>query len=358
MPISLQLSRGYQLYKYELIRKIGDGGFGEVWLSEDKTLGCEYAIKILDSASGMPVQQRLIEAYIGHVLEHNNVVHVHQADVIPVGSENYVIIAMDYMPEGPITGLANPDNYLPLPKAIGLAKDILRGLEYLHGYDIFHNDIKPENVLIGPHGQGMITDYGIVGISKDGAPVSPRTFYKIHAAPEVVRQNEINERTDVYQAGLTLFRMLVGLNSLRTKFQTTGEDAYYRSAAEGKLISTADFPVHVPRRVRHIVRKAIRADADERYQSALDMRRDLERLNYPGYWTVNESGEFVGYDSRYSYRYEKKRRRDGGFSVVAWRKNLNTGRETRYTRYGSANVSRAQAQTKIKEFIRDVVDGE
>ena len=86
---------------------------------------------------------------------------------------------------------------MPLPDAIRLATDILRGLEYLHGHGFFHNDVKPGNVLIGPQNQGMLTDYGIVAVATVGGTVAPSTFYKIHAAPEVVSSNSISAQTEM-----------------------------------------------------------------------------------------------------------------------------------------------------------------
>jgi serine/threonine protein kinase len=157
VPIATLLP-GLQVYKYKLQRRIGFGGFGEVWLANDNAVGHDYAIKILKP--GMPVHERLREAHIGHSLMHSNLVRVHQADVVSLGGHDLVIIAMDYLPDGAITKLANPSGFLPLPEAIRIGTDIMRGLEYLHGQNFFHNDVKPENVLIGPQAQGMLTDYG------------------------------------------------------------------------------------------------------------------------------------------------------------------------------------------------------
>jgi serine/threonine protein kinase len=350
-----QLLPGMQLYKYRLRHRIGGGSFGEVWLAEDQAIGHEYAIKILKP--GTPINHRLREAHIGHVLDHNNVVRVHQADVTRLGQHDYVIIAMDYVPNGPITKLANPSLYLPLYEVIRIGKDILRGLEYLHGHDFFHNDVKPENVLIGSHNQGMLTDYGIVGITQDGAPVPPPTFYKIHAAPEVLDANVITAQTDVYQTGLTLFRLLVGLDTLRQKFNELGEQAYYRALSDANLVSASDFPAYVPSRLRRIILKAIHPDMAERYQSALAMRRDLEKLNFPGYWTVEAAGDFVGYNGAYSYRYEQNKKVGNRYDVLALRRSLATSRETRFTKYCHANVTNGSAKKGISKFVKDVVEG-
>ncbi|MCB1701739.1 MAG: serine/threonine protein kinase [Halioglobus sp.] len=350
-----QLLPGMLLYKYQLRHRIGGGSFGEVWLAGDQAIGHDYAIKILKP--GTPIHHRLREAQIGHILDHNNVVRIHQADVTRIGQEDYVIIAMDYMPGGAITKLANPSLYLRLPEVIRLGIDILRGLEYLHGHDFFHNDIKPENVLVGPKEQGMLTDYGIMGVTQNGAPVTPPNFYKIHAAPEILNNNAITAQTDIFQTGLTFFRMLVGLDTLRQKFNDLGEANYYKALNKADFISATDFPPYVPTRLQRIIQKATRPDLDERYKSALDMRRDLERLNFPGYWNIEADGSFVGYNGGYLYRYEQSKKAGNKYDVSATKLNRTSGRETRCSQFCHKNVTNSVAKKEIGKFVKAVVEG-
>lgn len=352
-PIATLLP-GMQVYKYKLKHRIGTGSFGEVWLATDNGVGHDYAIKILHP--GIPVNERLREAHIGHTLTHNNLVRVHQADVVTIAGNDLVIIAMDYLPEGSITKLANPSHFIPLFEVIRVGIDILRGLDYLHGQNFFHNDVKPENVLIGPAGQGMLGDYGIVGISADGSPVPPPNSYKIHCAPEVVKNVGINAQTDIFQAGMTLFRMLVGLGTLRDKFIKLGEADYYQAICDAKLVTAADFPAYVPNSLKRIVLKALNPDLAERYVTALAMRRDLERLNYAGHWTVAPSGGFVGHTSNHEFRFEQKPN-GRKFDVVAFRKSKDTGRETRIKAHCSVGLTGAQSAKQIEKFVKAVVEG-
>ena len=348
------LRPGYQWYKYQLVSKIKSGTFGDVWLAVDQAVGHTYAVKILKP--GIAIDEGLREAHIGHVLNHSNVVRVHQADVISLNNRDRVVIAMDYMPNGPITTLANAQGFVPLPDAIRLATDILRGLEYLHGHGFFHNDVKPGNVLIGPQNQGMLTDYGIVGgASVDGA-IAPPTFYKIHAAPEVVSSSSISAMSDVFQAGLTLFRMLVGIGVLRSKFTTLGEQGYYDALARDRLISTSDFPAFVPASLRRVVLKAVRSEADRRFGSAIDLQRRLERLSFSGYWTVTNGGELVGYNGSYSYRYEQIQRGNGHYDLVALKSHLSNGRESRCGHYCHSDLVNAMLERKTEEFVKAVVE--
>ena len=117
-----------------------------------------------------------------------------------MATDGRVVIAMDYYPGGPATNLKNPGNFVPLPQALRVTLDVLRGLEHLHSFNVFHNDIKPENILLGDNGQGILSDYGIVGISLDGKPVAPANWYILHTAPEV--STGIDARTDIFQIGL------------------------------------------------------------------------------------------------------------------------------------------------------------
>lgn len=346
---------GMQVYKYKLQRRIGFGSFGEVWLANDNAVAHDYAIKIL--RPGVPVHERLREAHIGHSLIHNNLVRVHQADVVNHGGHDLVIIAMDYLQDGAITKLANPSGFLPLPEVIRIGTDILRGLGYLHGQIFFHNDVKPENVLIGPQSQGMLTDYGIVGISADGSPVPPLASYKIHTAPEVVNNNHITAQTDVFQAGMTLFRMLVGLGCLRDKFVKLGEQQYYQAICTARLVTASDFPPYVPARLRRIVLNAISPNVADRYASALEMRRDLEKLNYCGYWTVEPSGSFVGYNSSHEFRFEHNKRTGNSFDVVAFKKSKATQRETRIFKFCATGLTSAKSVKHLERFVKSVVEG-
>ena len=358
MPIGFpqpNLRAGSELYKYVLIRRIGHGNFGQVWLAMDRALNHQCAIKILPP--GTPIQERLQEGQIGHQLNHRNVVRVHQADVVQESGQRLVVLAMDYIENGSVTNLKNSSGYLDLPDVMRLGRDILKGLEYLHSIYLVHNDVKPENVLIGPQGQGMLTDYGIVGRTTSSGPTPAPAFYKVHAAPEVVEEGLISTLSDVYQVGLTLFRMLVGLDSLRCKFDELGEEVYYRAVTGVGLVTAKDFPAYVPPRLRRVIRRATSVHSDDRYQSAIDMRRELEKLSYPGFWTVSDSGEFLGRDARFEYRVETSGDLRRRFDVAAYRRNASTGRETRVVRYCHRNLTKSQAKRKVDKFVRGVVEG-
>jgi serine/threonine protein kinase len=203
----------------------------------------------------------------------------------------------------------------------------------------------------------MLTDYGIVGISSGGQPVPAPGAYKFHIAPEVITSGNINFQTDIYQTGLTLFRLACGLSHLRAKQSALGWDDYYQAAHDGKLITKADFAPFVPTRLRGIILKAIESDPSQRYQSALDMRRAIEKLVFPGYWTVNATGELVGFSGTHEYRLEKQATGGKKYCVTSLKKNLNSGNETKVAAFCARNLTSGQAEAVSMKFIRHVVAG-
>lgn len=345
---------GNQLYKYNLVSRLGQGQFGQVWLANDLALQRQYAVKILNP--GVPVDQRLREAQIGHRLQHNNLVHVYQADVIQHGADHVVVLAMEYLPNGSIVSRVNPGNFLPLPDVLRVAKDVLQGLDYLHANSFYHNDIKPENILIGSIGQAMLTDYGIMGVSSNGQPTAAPNAYRFHMAPEVVATQQISAQTDVFQTGLTLFRLATGLSSLRMKQASLGWPDYHAAVSAGTLVRATDFPSFIPAALRRVILQAVSPDPAQRFQTALEMRRAIEKLSFSGHWSINAAGDLVGTNGHNEFRFEKVNN-GSRFSVAGFKKNLHSGKETKMSDFCGRDLTASQANDLCDKLIKRVVAG-
>jgi len=355
MPKRVQLNPGETLYKFELKNRIGAGSFGDVWLAHDRTISRDVAVKVLDE--GVTIDERLSEARIGNHLDHANLVKMHYADVVKHNGSNLVIIAMDYHANGSILSEVNSGNFLPLPRMIHYITNILQGLEYLHELNLYHSDIKPGNLLIGDAGQGVLTDYGITCHSPGGQPVQPRNSYKLHIAPEILSSNQMNVQTDIYQTGLTAFRLLNGLGLIRDKFNRLGQAEYYKLVAAGKVIHPKDYQLFVPRNLKTVLNRAVNVDPGSRYQSAVDMRRALERLSYPGYWTTDANGNLIGRNDRYEFHYEEHPRTVNTFDFVAFKKNRDSGKETTIGDFSRKHLSGKERDDLKGKFMQWVVTG-
>ena len=356
-PVPSILAPNMRLYKYLLVRLIGRGAFGDVWLAHDLTVQQEYAVKLLRVQPGESEEERLREARIGIQLEHKNLVRVHQADIVGEAGYRFVALAMDYHPEGSVEKLANSAGYLPLPAALKTGEEILKGLGHLHARNVLHNDIKPGNILQGPQRRAMLSDYGISGVSSNGAPVVAPNTYLTHRAPEVAATGNISERSDIFQVGMTLARLLIHLDYLRAIRMLIGDAQYQQNIAAGKLLTKKDFGSHIPTAIRNVVLKAVDPDPTKRFSSAVDMRSALERLNYPGYWTVDEAGNEVGKCEKYVYSYSIESGTGRKFNVACRRRNIVSGNVQHVRKYCGRNLTKGQADKFIANFKRFVVMG-
>ena len=350
------LAPGMTFYKYQLRSRIGHGNFGEVWLAYDMTLRREYAIKILQP--GVPLDARLREAQIGNRLEHRNLVYVHHADVVTIAGDNAVILAMDYHPGGSVEKLANVARYLPLPDVLRIAREVLQGLEYLHDRDFYHNDIKPGNILLGPQQRAMLSDYGITGVSSRGAPTTAPDAYLVHRAPEVATTGSIGVSSDIFQVGMTLARLLIRLDHFGSIRARIGDALYQQYIAAGMLLTHKDFGAHIPAAVRRAILKAVHPDPASRYSTALEMRRDLERLSYLGHWTVDKNAKEIGKCGRYEFSYSTLSAAGGKLDVICRRRNVASGaRSQRVSKFCDRGMTPKQAEKLITKFKQFVVTG-
>jgi len=352
----VQLKCGDHLYKYLLQCRLGGGVFGDVWLAHDHSISRDVAVKVLES--NFTINERLQEARIGNRLDHQNLVKMHYADVVQHNGIDLVIIAMDYHTKGSIIGELNAGNFMPIPNVIHYVIDILRGLEFLHELNLFHSDIKPQNILIGSSNQGVLTDYGISCHSSTGNSAPHRGFYKLHAAPEILQTGQVNVQTDIYQVGMTAFRLLNGLGMIRDKFSRVGESDYNHLVLQGKVVRSVDYLPFIPRNLKSVVNKSLHVEPANRYQSAVEMRRALERLSYPGYWTCDPMGNFVGHNANYEFRLEERPKGSRLFDFTAFKKNKSIGRETRIGDYCAKNITRKKTKNLKRNFMQWVVQGE
>ena len=315
----MAFSKGETIYKYKLVQKLGSGNFSSVWLAKDNSIDADTALKILNP-SFQTVAELLEEARIGNKLNHTNLLKIQYADVVPYKGNQLTLIAQEYHSNGSIIGLLNSGNFMDLPIAIRLFTDILRGLEHLHSQGFFHNDIKPSNILIGNKSEGILADYGITGASSPTGTTIPKDAYIIHRAPETLTGNYIDIQTDIYQTGVTFYRLVNGIGNVKDDFSKYGETKFEELKSKGKIPDTKNYEPFVPQRIKKIINTAVDSDPTKRYSSALEMRRELEKCFYPGYWTMDSNGNLIGKGTKYQYRFEISPKKNSKFDFIPFKK--------------------------------------
>jgi len=272
---------GLRVGAYRLVRRIGRGGSSEVWLAEREGGGYAQraAIKLLRDADSATRERFATECAILASLEHPGIARLYEADVDTNGDAHLVI---EYV-EG--VCLTEHARALPLRERLELFLQVCDAVAYAHTRLVVHRDIKPANILVTREGRAKLLDFGIARLL-DPARAREATqtvlLSPAYAAPEQLTGGLIGTPADVYALGVTLFELLTG------RLPWTSEGAPMSAA----LRRLADKPAPAPSRhagdggvaaaelrgdIDAIVRRALRADPDERYPDARALADDIRR---------------------------------------------------------------------------------
>lgn len=351
----MEFNEGQEIYKYLLLKKLGKGSFGEVWLAYDKTTDRNVALKILPSQFS-EVAIKLEESRNGNRVSHKNLLQIYCADVVEILGVALVLIAQEFQKGGTIVNHLNAHKFLPLPDLLKYLKEVLMGLEYLHNANVIHNDIKPGNILIADDGRAILSDYGISTVSEQCKPTSAPNAYRIHEAPETLLTNSISASADIYQLGCTAYRLANGIDSLKCDWDKD-HNKFLEDKKNGKIFASGTMP-YVPKKLFQIIKKATDVNLGKRYASAIEMKHALEKLCFPGYWTTNpnNTSELIGYGKKYSYTYEVVSKANNLFDFNACQTKNDNGRTTKIAAYCKRNLSSKDKDKLLKDFFEFVIN--
>ena len=271
--------------RYEVGHLLGYGGMAEVHLGRDVRLGRRVALKILrsDLARDPSFQTRFRrEAQSAGSLNHPSIVAVYDTgeDTVPTangGTEVVPFIVMEYVEGRTLREVLTNETRLDSGRAMEIVAEICAALDFSHRHGIIHRDIKPGNVMITKTGAVKVMDFGIARAVADEAATMTQTASVIGTAqylsPEQARGETVDARSDVYSTGCVLYELITGV----PPFQGDSPVAVaYQHVRESAPVPSSINPA-VPRALDSIVMKALAKNPMNRYQSAGDMRADLQR---------------------------------------------------------------------------------
>ncbi len=259
-------------------QELGAGGMGMVVLARQESLDRLAVLKRIHPqlSSDPEIEARFErEAIAAARLHHPNVVGVY--DRFLFRGDAY--IATEYVDGLDLSGILAAEERLPWRMSAAIALELARGLEAIHATGTLHRDIKPQNILVGRHGEVKITDFGLALDASGSALTQPGIAVGTppYMAPEQLRGERVDPRVDLFSLGCVLYEMLVG----RPPFSEPGE------ASDGSLLARLesgrfervraecrDAPGALVRLVRH----CLRPRAPRRIASAMEVRRRLEAL--------------------------------------------------------------------------------
>ncbi|MFE2426277.1 Stk1 family PASTA domain-containing Ser/Thr kinase [Streptomyces sp. NPDC059373] len=265
--------------RYELGSVLGRGGMAEVYLAHDTRLGRTVAVKTLrvDLARDPSFQARFRrEAQSAASLNHPSIVAVYDTGEDYVDGVSIPYIVMEYVDGSTLRELLHSGRKLLAERSLEMTSGILQALEYSHRSGIVHRDIKPANVMLTRTGQVKVMDFGIARAMGDSGMTMTQTAAVIGTAqylsPEQAKGEQVDARSDLYSTGCLLYELLtvrppfVGDSPVAVAYQHVREEPQPPSVYDPEVTPEMDA----------IVLKALTKDPDYRYQSADEMRADIE----------------------------------------------------------------------------------
>jgi len=277
-------SAGERVGPYELVREIGRGGMGSVWLAEraDGAFKRKVALKLPRLVWAAGLSKRMArEREIGALLEHPHIARLYDAGVDEHGRP---YIAMEYIDGQPIDAYCRG---LDLRAKLSLFLQVLNAVAYAHGRLVLHRDLKPGNVLVSADGQAHLLDFGIAKLLDEAAAGTQltqeqgRVLTLNYASPEQIAGRPLGVTADVYSLGVLLFEVLTGSLPYVSKRKSQGalEDAIL--AGDVPLASSRAQDKRQAKALHGdldaIIGKAIKRDPNERYPSVDALAADLQR---------------------------------------------------------------------------------
>jgi serine/threonine-protein kinase len=261
--------------RYELLSELGKGGMGVVFRARDRELDEEVALKVLKGVregQASQIDRLRQEIKLARLITHPNVVRAF--DFGESGGSRF--LTMEYVAGATLREVIDARGGLDLRPALQIAKQVCRGLAAVHQAGIIHGDLKPQNVMVMGSGVAKLMDFGVArtlanqdqgGVSVVGTP--------LYMSPEQARGGDLDERSDIYSAGIMMYEMFTG----RPPFQASEATEILQMHLNDAPADPRSIRPEIPSALAEIILVCLAKHRVERPATALDLDRWLMRVH-------------------------------------------------------------------------------
>ncbi|MBS4097829.1 MAG: protein kinase [Sulfuricella sp.] len=264
-----------QIGKYPIVRELGRGSSGIVYLAQDPFNQREVALKLASPENvtdpGELKRYRklfLNEATLAGKLSHPNIVALYDAVV----DEACSYIVMEYVAGDTLKKFCHPDSLLPIEKIVAIVYKCCMALDFAHKHGVIHRDIKPANILLAEGGDIKITDFGLAQLSNSQqTQMAGMLGSPAYMSPEQIREQPLSTQTDIYSLGVVTYELLAG----RLPYEATSSYSMVMKILTEQPKAVSSFRSDVSPRLEEIVARAMSKNLATRYPTWFDFARDL-----------------------------------------------------------------------------------
>lgn len=339
-----------------ILQQIGEdeGKNSTVWLARDIQLNENLVLKKIkkDSLNLAELGTYFLEAQMLNECSHPNIMPVRYAG----DDSEFVYLTMPFYSQGSLSSISK-DRFLSPLEIISHSLDFLNGLLFLHIKGLLHLDIKPTNILINNAGRAVLTDFGLSKYLNEQGFAQQGKVYISHATPQAFLHSERTVQDDIYNAGLTLYRLCCGDNIFYHQYQ----ELLNAGIQPKDFISQGLFPnrntyfPHIPKKLRNVIRKALSVDVKDRYQNVLEMINDLSKIDTFIDCSMNIEGNI------YTWIYQNGKMEfkiqldcnNNVFKCSGTKRNTESGKTLNVSKYNMTFTTFDEALKKLESLFKE-----
>ena len=276
------LTVGAAFRGYRVLRRLGVGGTGEVYLARHEALGVDHAVKVIarrQVEGDAEFHARFFrEVRIAAHLRHPALVAVHDAGLDELTGLYFV--SMDYLPGGTVAEELAKLHRFSIAKALGIARRVAEGLSALGKAGVVHRDVKPSNMLIAEDGSVKLSDFGIARLSAEGVRTITETGFALGTPAympfeQIVDSHAVDGRADIYALGVSLYEMLTGI----LPDGDLSSNQLIKKRVDGvRIPDIRTVNAAIPDALADLIAKMTEPDVNRRLRSPEDLTAALDRL--------------------------------------------------------------------------------
>ena len=256
--------------KYKILKKLGSGGFGTVYLAEDTILKCQRALKIPHRTTAQPdkiLQESILQT---RLLDHPHIVKLLTVDIV----DGILIMVMEYIEGIDLEKILDKTNVLGLKTALKYFRQILSALAFAHQKSVIHRDIRPSNILINLDDDVKIADFGTSTLLQEKQYATTKIGSPPYMAPEQFEGKAVFA-SDIYSAGCLFYEMVSGFPPI----VLANPMEIYKRAKAGQLAPLMQKTPSVSPELNWVIMKTMAADLKKRYSLASEVLNELDQLD-------------------------------------------------------------------------------